>query len=528
MAKTYKKRKKSNRPRESYLAKSDEARQNQLANLVTKGQTRKPKLVNRAGIIPYERLQEMTPLEVAEIALSVKFHPAQRCIFKSIYGLKLDADEVEIYKQITGNEKIYQELVEKDSALLCLGARSGKSYLTSLITIVESISDRWKKFKSQGEISYGCIIACRLEQAQSIIGANCSRLLQDSKISYLVEESWTTALKLKNGSTIASFPANSYSARGYALHSLIFDELAHFASGASPKADHLIYSALYPRTSQFTEACAKTVMISTPLSKSGLFWDELDKGFKVRGRFTAKAPTWVINPQIPQEFYNREKERDIDNFNLEMGAEPCEQIESYLPHDRIIEACILPADLPPDSRHRYYLGVDQSGLAGKDRFSASVSHREGKEVICDLLREWSTQDGRRIMGEIKIIANDYNIHTVTVDAYAAGWITQAFNDIGLEVERRERLPVVYQNLKSLMLAGLLKLPENKDLITGLTRTQAFFGRNNSLSIQHPRDGGFHGDSADSVATSIFSASSRTTGGYFADEIEYQRTLTGVN
>ena len=287
---------------------------------------------------------------------------------------------------------------------------------------------------------------------------------------------------------------------------------------------------LIPRTMQFSGAPGgvKVISISTPSSKSGLFYETLAEGFSVHKRFTCQAPTWVINPMIPQEFYEREKARDIDNYLREVEAIPAEMVDAYLPHDKIIESCILPGDLPPESRHRYYLGVDQSGLAQADKFAASVAHREGKVVICDLLRTWRTQDGKRIMGEIKQIANDYNIHSVVCDHYAAGWIAQAFNDIGLEVEYRERLPVVYQNLKSLMLAGLLRLPESKDLITGLSRTVAYFGRNNSLSIAHPRDNTGHADASDSVATSCFSASSKTTGGYFCNEVEYQQTLTGVD
>jgi hypothetical protein len=521
-------RKKARRSKKSYQPKTAEGRAARLANLRRgPGAPRSPRFVNSKGIIDYDRLQEMDAIQVAEIALGVDFteRPGQRVILKSIYGMKLDNAEREIYRKITTNETVYQELVEKTEAVLCLGARSGKSFLTSIITLYESLKDKWKRYKSNGETSYGVVIATRLEQAQSIIGANCARMMEDSKISYLVEDSWATALKLKNGSTIASFPANSTSARGYPIHCLVFDELAHFQSGASPKADHLIHNALLPRTGQFPGA--KCLKISTPASKSGLFWDELDMGFKIRGRFTCQAATLLINPLIPQEFLEKEKERDIDNYLREFEAIPAEQVDAYLPHDKIIEACILPGDLRQDSRHRYYFGVDQSGLAGKDKFAASISHREDKEVICDLLREWHTKDGRRIMGEIKIIAGDYGIHTVTCDRFSAGWIAQAFNDIGLEVEFRERLPVIYQNLKSLLLAGLLRLPESKNLIQGLSRTVAYFGRNNTLSIAHPRDLTGHGDSADSVATSVFSASSKTTGGYFSDEIEFQRTLIGA-
>ena len=110
-----------------------------------------------------------------------------------------------------------------------------------------------------------------------------------------------------------------------------------------------------------------------------------------------------------------------------------------------------------------------------------------------------------IMGEIQGLAQGYHITSALVDAYAAGWTTTALGKIGLECERRPGLPQVYANAKSLMIASRLRAPDNGELRAGFINTQAFYGRNNSLSIQHERSVSGHGDLTDACCTAIWAA-----------------------
>lgn len=506
------KRKKARRLRESYWPKAKrEAMKVEC-----------PKLLS--GPVSYEDLQDLDAIQFAEDILGVCFdeRPAQRIMLKAFYGLGITDDELPLYTALTTNDEAFEPYVEKREACWSLGARSGKSFLSSIIALYESTRQRWRQYVNPGEANYTVIIGTRMQQAQDIIGRNCARMIADSRIRHLVEESWATVLRLTNGAVISSYPASSTAARGLAISTLIFDEVAHFMSGDSPKADHLIYDSLLPRTAQFPGA--KILMISTPASQSGLFWDIFDEGFQVSGRLTCQAPTKLVNLTIPLEFIEREHLRDPDNAARELDAEFAMQVDAYLGSDKIAEALILPADNLPDPRFIYSMGVDQSGLAGKDKFAVAVSHRDGTTVVVDVLRSWQTSSGKTIMGEISQIAKDYHIHQVLVDRYASGWVAEAFNDIGLEVEYRPQLPVVYANFKSLLLAGRLELPNTKDLRDGLIKTQAYFGRNNSMSIAHPRDSSGHGDAADAVATSVFASSSKPSGGFFATALEYQRKL----
>jgi len=59
-----------------------------------------------------------------------------------------------------------------------------------------------------------------------------------------------------------------------------------------------------------------------------------------------------------------------------------------------------------------------------------------------------------------------------------------------------------------LIAGKLQLPDNPDLKKALQNTQAFYGKNNALSIAHQRSAAGHADLADAVATAVWIISSK--------------------
>jgi hypothetical protein len=97
----------------------------------------------------------------------------------------------------------------------------------------------------------------------------------------------------------------------------------------------------------------------------------------------------------------------------------------------------------------------------------------------------------------------YALSRVFIDRYGAGWVRQSLQKLGLVVQTREQLPVIYSNFKSLLLARKLDIPDNRELKSGLENTQGYYGRGNTLSIAHPRDKFGHGDLADAVTTAVF-------------------------
>ncbi len=441
--------------------------------------------------------------------LSFQERPAQEVLLRVLYGLPLDRKQLKIYRKLTGNRKEFETGQDKTEAVWVLGARSGKSLLASIIALYEATRNTWQQYLNKGEFGYIVVIATRQKQAEQIIQANCSRLIENSPaLRGIVKELWQTELTLTNNMKIISLPCNSTAGRGLPIACFCLDECAHFYTEGI-KADQTIYDSLRPRMAQFPGA--KVVLISTPAAKQGLLWNFFSEGFSVPSRWTAQADTRTVNPGIPKGFVKAEYKRDVDYARREFGAEFAEKIESFFDYEVLQSSFTLVGSLPCKSKFAYSLGIDQSGLSGRDRFALAISHKEGDRVLVDHIQAWETKDSDIILAEVGKLTGAYRLNKVSIDRYAKGWVAQALNKLGLEVEIRPSMAEIYTNLKSLMIAGRLRLPNNPDLRKALQNTQAFYGKNNALSIAHQRSAAGHADLADAVATSVWVRSSEPTG-----------------
>lgn len=506
------------RNRESYLANTPEGRARSMANLELgrKKGIKKPNAETKRQVVD---IQKANIIEFATDILNVSFteRPAQEVILRCLYGLALNAEQLALYKLMTENKEEFEAGIEKTEGNFNIGARGGKSFLTSIVALYEAMRDKWAQYLRSGETGYAVIIATRQKQAEDIIQKACSGMLEDSKISWMMKAyPLKASLELKNGMTIASFPCNSTAARGLPIFLLIFDEIAWYRT-EGVKADYAIFNALNPRRAQFPGA--KCLKITTPAGKQGLFWMEFDEGFKVPGRLTVKANTRLVNPMIPQEFIDKEYKRDPDNAAMEFGAEFAETVSGFFASciDQL-KACFseLVEDMPYRIGYDYYSAIDQSGLAGRDKFGYAIAHKDSRfnRIIVDCVREWDTKNADVILEEIRQLNGIYHCRDITKDGYAGGWVTNALEKRGLTVFDSERLPVVYTNLKTLVLAQRLAMPDHPSLRNSLLQTQAFYSKSNNLTIGHERTQQGHGDLANAVARAIYEASRQDEGSYY--------------
>lgn len=415
--------------------------------------------------------------------------------------MPLDLDQLRIYHKITTNRKEFEAGLEKEEAILVLGARSGKSLIASIIALYEATRKKWAKYLNKGESGYVEVISTRQKQSEQIIGANCLRLMENSyNLKGFIRDSTMSELILKNNMRILSLPCNTTAGRGLPIICLIFDEIAHFYT-EGVKADEIIFNSLNPRRAQFPGS--KLILISTPAAKQGLLWNFFDDGFKIPERLTAQAETLFMNPLVDQKFLKKEKKRDIDNYRREFKAQFAERVEAFLSYELVENSLKLAGDLPARSEYQYFSGIDASGLAGRDKFSMAITHEQGNDIYIDLVKTWDLKDPDPIMKDIKELAGIYNFVKTSIDRYAKGWVQNALEKIGLEVNIRPSLAEIYVNIKSLMLGDRLFLPDNKGIKKAFLNTQAYYGRNNALSIAHTRDPEGHADEADAISTAVF-------------------------
>ncbi len=94
---------------------------------------------------------------------------------------------------------------------------------------------------------------------------------------------------------------------------------------------------------------------------------------------------------------------------------------------------ILGGDLTYKSEYKYSLGLDQSGLSGRDRFALAISHKEGDIAIVDVVRSWETKDLDIILNDIEILAKTYHLNEASIDRYSKGYVENSFKKINLEI-----------------------------------------------------------------------------------------------
>lgn len=499
-----------------FSGKSEEKIQKQRENLKI-GRKRQ---IKRSKIsISSKSLQEANIIDFATdpdfLGLSFAERPAQEVLLRTLYGLPLSWKQKKILKQISPGYRQNGEILE---AVWVLGSRSGKSLLASVIALYESTRQKWKEYLSKGESAYIVVVATRQKQSEQIIGANCARLIENSPgLRNLIEGIYSTELRLKNGMRIISLPCNSTAGRGLPIACFILDEIGHYAVEGI-RADIDIFNSLRPRMIQFPGA--KTLLISTPSAKQGLLWNFFKEGFDVPGRFTAQGSTTLVNPVIPEEFIDRERRRDPDYAAREFDAIFAERTQAFFSEELLDSSFSLLTDSRYKSSFSYSCGIDQSGLSGRDRFAVAIAHKQGKKTIIDTVRAWDTKNIDDITVGMTELKNQYNFHKVEIDKYASGWVAASLKKLGLDVEIRPALPQIYTNLKSLMLAGRVELPEGENLRKALKNTQSYYSKSNSLSIGHERGSTGHGDLSDAVATAIWIISSK------ADYSEGFRVILG--
>ncbi len=506
----------SYRSRSSYISKDPDKRASSLANLVHSKKRVGVKVETNSVKWTSRKLDQADIIEFTEDCLGISLHdrPGQEVMLRALYGLPMTDEQIELYQYLTSPKNEYIAGTILDEACWILGRRSGKSLLSAIIALYEATRKKWQKYLMPGEIGYVILIATRERQSIDIIGTYVRTLLENSKIAHLIQENWSTSLLLTTGIKIESFPCNSTASRGYPTICMILDEVAHYST-TGPKADKNVYDAIKPAMLQFADAYPKLLLISSPAAKQGLLYEQFSQGFLVPNRLTVQAQTRAINPKVSQSFINAEYKRDPDYASRKYGAEFAEEMYGFFAScsDELAACYTLGSagtedTMPYNSQNKYFAASDQSGLSGQDRWTFSICHNDTRanKNICDVHKTWSTRHLDVIIPEIVLLLQQYRIGTLFIDRYAKGFVEDLFRQKKIQTILRDLLPALYSQFKLLVISGKVALPDFLPLKTGLSQTTAYYGKNNNLSVSHPRDASGHSDLADAVVTAIVAAS----------------------
>jgi hypothetical protein len=344
---------------------------------------------------------------------------------------------------------------------------------------------------------------------------------------------------------------------------IILDEAAHFQDKGQSSAKD-IYDAVYPSTAAFspknpntgmpingpkTPTDARVILISSPLGKSGKFFELFDDAMHGRqgseNTLAIQAPTWEINPTVATSYYRRKYHEDPNVFMVEHGAEFTDQLKGWIERPQDLQACIDTTARPTDRgilRYPYQMGIDV-GLVG-DGTAIAITYAVGDKVVLAYHEIWYAGVSWKVSNPhleepLVAYANTLeNVERLDFDEISA-WIAELnrrfyisdglfdrWNGIPLEQSlhkrglsqyqsdffTRDQTSKMFQTAKMLMYDERLSLYDypipsegvkHSPLIRELRSLQAQQISRNLVIVEAPKLSGSHDDQSDALVRAIW-------------------------
>jgi len=261
---------------------------------------------------------------------------------------------------------------------------------------------------------------------------------------------------------------------------VILDEVAHFTDAGQSGADE-VYQAVTPSTSAYSpkdpadkrlpigEVEGRIILISSPLGKTGLFYDQYTLGFQPgpsENMICVQAPTWEVNPTIPAHEFEKHYLKDVRVFFTEYGAVFSDRTRGWIENEDDLLACIDPARRPRfrgRSRFPHYLGFDFAMVG--DASAVAIGHVEDRNVVVDFVDSIQAGEGQyadvdRLRMEwvadwLKDLSQRFYLVNGMFDQWAGLPLEQALEDRGLTQIRAEHFTAplssrIYRNFYNMM------------------------------------------------------------------------------
>ena len=385
---------------------------------------------------------------------------------RALFGLPIeDPADLELFRRCTGLPEPPQERVRECTAIC--GRRSGKSFISALVTVFLACFKDWTPWLSRGERGMIFIIAVDRMQAR-IIKEYVSAILDSTPIlRKLVKEDLKEEIVLKNRIAI-EIKTNSYrSIRGFTCLAAVLEETAFWRSELTANPDREVINALRPALATIPESLL--ISISTPYSRRGILYDTYKRAFGQPGRTLVwKAPSLVMNPTLDAELVKEALREDPAAAAAEWECEWRADIESFLPFEAL-QACVVTGrtEIPPLHGVRYTAFIDPS-FGGQDSFVLAIGHGElnGQVRILDLVRE--AKPGFRpeeVVRELAEIVKAYRCFELISDRFSRDWVKTEFEKHGVRVKFSPKsVSELYLDFLPLVTSRAVELLDNRRLI----------------------------------------------------------------
>ncbi len=174
-----------------------------------------------------------------------------RTFLKALFALPLTKHELEVFRHHTGRTAKSREPARE--AWIIAGRRSGKSFITSLVSVYLSCFRSYQQYLGPGEVATIPILAADRKQAR-VLMRYCKGLIEGvDLLRPMITNIKAESIELENRCVIEIHTSSYTSVRGYSCPCVFLDELAFWSSEDSANPDAEILAALKPSLAQFPQ-----------------------------------------------------------------------------------------------------------------------------------------------------------------------------------------------------------------------------------------------------------------------------------
>jgi hypothetical protein len=340
-------------------------------------------------------------------------------------------EQLATFKQCTGRS-VAPTAAFTEAWLVC-GRRGGKSSVLALVAVYLSCFKSYKEHLAPGEVATVRIMAADRAQARTIFRYVGALLRETPLLEPMIVRETSDEFELSNRVCIEIGTASFRSTRGYSFAAVLADEVAFWQNDeGSSNPDEEIIAAVRPGL--VTLPGAMLLCASSPYARKGALWSAFNRwhGKDDAPALIWHAPTRAMNASVPEEFIQRELEKDHARAAAEFLAEFRTDVESYISLDAV-KACIASdaRERPPVRQYRYYAFTDPSG-GSNDSMTLAIAHKEGDTVVLDMVRERRAPfSPEAVVEEFANELRRYRVTTVVGDRFAGEWPRERFRIHGI-------------------------------------------------------------------------------------------------
>ena len=470
-------------------------------------QSKTPSLKDSTALRPRVTMrQAITDQELLGHALKGDLWRSWRILLIAAAGEPLDDEERVEFTRLTGRAREPGKMVRE---LICVfGRRSGKSFaMACFMCWVIGLCDYPNV--APGETLVALCIS-RDQRISKIILNYIDGILNGSKyLKTLITNRTQFTIELGKKKIIEVRPASYATLRGPSYAVIVCDELSTwFTSTDFANPDVEILAAVRPG---LMTTKGPLLMVSSAYAKHGVLYDSYKRDFGPDGDpevLVTFGTTRDLNPTFSEAEIQREIERDPLRNRAEYLSEWRVDLSGFIDRN-IVESCVGDYnELLRVPGVTYYCFLDPaSGVSNGDSYVAVISHREGKVVVIDAIRECRAPFSPSVVVDTIIIplVKSYGIYKVFGDNYAGEFAKEPIRQAGLQYELwpKHKSDLYRDPLLSLLNSYQIRLPRNERAVSQICNLECSTLRSGRDQITHPNHG------RDDIANAIAGAAAAT-------------------